>query len=277
MGLLYAHFDESYNQPNVKTPNDVPVYTVACYLSPAWKWKRFNQKWNEVLTEAGLNGFGFHMNRYENRIKEYADWDDEKRVQVLKGLHKIIGDEIIYGSAFTMDRIAFEEIITEDARQVLAAKSPYAFNAFSCMSEINDWCDKKKYEGPIQYVFAHLDKQGGHLDEFFGRALKNEKLRKALRLNGTWAKGLAKDVPGLQAADILAYEVTKRIADVYGAGEREIRKSLQNMQLVTRGKFNGGYLGREQMVQMIEDFKQGKLRSMFTDSNQSFTVLADVE
>jgi hypothetical protein len=166
-----------------------------------------------------------------------------------------------------MDRVAFEEIVTEDARQVLSAKSPYAFNAFSCMSEMNDWCNKKNYEGPIQYVFAHLDKQGGHLDEFFGRALKNEKLKKALRLTGTWTKGLARDVPGLQGADILAYEVTKRIADLYGAGEREIRKSLDNMHLATGGKFQGGYLGRDQMIQMMDGFKRGKLHSMYTDFN----------
>ena len=265
VAVLYAYFDESYNQPNPKQPNDVLIYTVACYLSPVWKWKRFSKRWKVVLDDAGIDDF--HMNRYENRIKEYADWDEDKRVQVIKSLLRIIADEIIYGTAFTMDRVAFDEIVTEDARRVFSAKSCYAFNAFSCMSEINDWCNKKGYEGPIQYVFAHLDRQGGQLDEFFRRALKNPKLKQALRLTGTWTKGLAKDVPEMQAVDILAYEVTKRTADLFGAGEREIRKSLQNMHLASRGKFQGGYLGRDQMIQMMSDFKQGKMHSLYTDFN----------
>jgi hypothetical protein len=173
VGLLYAYFDESYNPPNPKTPNDVPVYTVACYLSPVWKWKRLTQKWSKAISDAGLAGIGFHMNRYENRIQEYADWDNDKRVRVLKSLHKIIDDETIYSTAFVMDRVAWDEVVTDDLRQVFHTKSPYACNAFSCMSEINQWCNRKNYEGPIQYVFAHLDRQGGQLDEFFGIALRS--------------------------------------------------------------------------------------------------------
>lgn len=266
VAVLYAYFDESYNQANPKMPNDALIYTVACYLSPVWKWKRLADKWTKVLTEAGIDDF--HMNRYENRVKEYEKWDETKRVQVLQRLHKIINDEVIYGSAFAMDRIAFDEIVTTEARRVLSARSPYAFNAFSCMSEINDWCNKKGYNEPIHYVFAHLQKQGGDLDGFFKRALANPQLKKALRLTGTWTKGLAKDVPQLQAVDILAYEVTKRAADLFGAGERKIRKSLQNMRLASKGKFQGGYLGRTQMIKMMSDFNQGKLHSMFTDFNQ---------
>jgi len=77
--VLYAYFDESYNQPNAKQPNDVLIYTIACYLSPVWKWKRFSKRWKVVLDDAGIDDF--HMNRYENRIKEYVDWDEDKRVQ----------------------------------------------------------------------------------------------------------------------------------------------------------------------------------------------------
>jgi hypothetical protein len=54
---------------------------------------------------------------------------------------------------------------------------------------------------------------------------------------------------------------------MFGAGEREIRKSLQNMHLNSGGKFQGGYLGRDQMIQMMDDFKQGKIHSLFTDFN----------
>ena len=181
VAVLYAYFDESYNHPNSKRPNDPLIYTVACYLSPVEQWKKFGRKWKDVLAEAGIEAF--HMNRYENRIGEYADWSESKRIKVLQDLHKIIGQHTIYSSAFVADRVAFDEIVTAEARRVFSARSPYAFNAFSCMSEINYWCDQHGYKDSIHYVFPHLDKQGGDLDEFFNRALKNDQLKKSASVN----------------------------------------------------------------------------------------------
>ena len=258
VAVLIAYFDESYNQPNAKRPNDPLVYTVAAYLAPVAQWRKFSRKWHSALRQIGIESF--HMNKYENRIGEYADWPEIKRVGVIKRLQRIIKEHTIYSCSFSMDKVAFDEEISPELRRAVYARSPYGFNAFSCMSELSAWCEEHGFKEPINYVFAHLQKQGGDLDSFFNQALRDAKIKAALRLTGTWTKGLAKDVPQLQAADILAYEINKRIVDVVAGGDRAIRKSLQNMRLVSGNRFHGGFFSREQMIQMESDFRAGKLK-----------------
>ena len=83
------------------------MYTVAGYLSTIQEWKRFQKEWRRELGRAGVDFF--HMTTYEARIKndegnllgvgKYKDWGNEKRVEVIKRLHRTIHRRVMVGVA----------------------------------------------------------------------------------------------------------------------------------------------------------------------------------
>lgn len=267
VAVLYAYFDESYNHRTQRNPHDPLLYTVACWLAPVNQWKKFGKKWKSALGSVGLEAF--HMNEYENRRADYEDWPEIRRVNFLKRLHRIMKEHIIYGCSYTLDRAAFDELVEPNWKSAFGTKSCYGFAVFSCLDDISGWCEHNGYgDEKIHHVFAHMQGQGSDLDTIFNFLLKRPKLKQAVKLTGMWTKGLARDVPQLQAADILAYEVNKQATNAFGAGAREIRKSLQNLHLFSRGRFNAGYYGREQLAQMMLDLQRGKIRTLEQISEQ---------
>lgn len=260
VAMLTAYFDESYNHRTEKNPNDPLLYTVACWLSTVREWKKFGKKWDSALRSVGLNDF--HMKEYESRIGDYEEWPNIRRVNFLKRLHRIMKEHVIFGCSYTLDSTAFDELVEPNWKKAFGTKSCYGFAVYSCIDELSGWCESNVYKDKsIHHVFAHMQGQGSDLDAIFNTLLQRPKLKELAKLSGMWTKDFAKDVPQLQAADIIAYEINKQAVNVFGAGERAIRKSLDNLHLASRGRFHAGYYGREQLAQMMIDFREGKIPS----------------
>ncbi|MFY9555476.1 MAG: hypothetical protein WAV47_12260 [Blastocatellia bacterium] len=62
---------------------------------------------------------------------------------------------------------------------------------------------------------------------------------------------MMKDKPQLQAADIVAYEVNKRAANIFGLDENKLRASLNNLEL-TAPNFRGMYYGKIEISRIIK-------------------------
>lgn len=251
MAVLTAYFDESYNHRTEKYPNEPLVYTVGCWLSSEQKWLLFGKKWRLALKKAGLEFF--HMTEFEARRGEYEFLSNSRRVSVLKELHRIIDKHTIFGCSSSVNCADYDELIAPTPRYAdYFGRSYYDFNVRVCMHKLKDWCNQTGYNGTIHYVFADLAKQGSALDRMFQEVLNHPELKKQFRANGTWSKGLMKDVVQLQAADVVTYELNKRAVDELKAGEtgqRHIRKSLENMHLSK--KFAPLYFNREEMTRWI--------------------------
>jgi hypothetical protein len=248
--MLAAYFDESYNHRTEKTQNDPLVYTVACCLSTVTRWKKFEKRWRFQLQMAGVESF--HMKDYESRQGPYHDWSNEKRVKVLKGLHKIMKDHILYGCSVTLNKEDFDEKIK--STPLLAhhfGKNYYDFNVRLCVKELNEWCDRNAYRDDMLYVFGEEGKQGSALDRMFGEVLRDPKLKRRYRTKDRWVKGIMKEVLPLQAADILAYELNKRALNEAGGGAQVVRKSLDNLHLSKW--FRNAYFARENLTNLIVD------------------------
>ena len=226
VAVLTAYLDESYNQRTVKNPNDSLVYTVGCWVSTCERWKRFGKEWRSALRSAGLEWF--HMSEYESRLNDYQDWTELKRVGVLKRLHRIIKSNVLYGITSSVNCADYDKLYAGDLRAAFG-KTYYGFNVRVIMKGLAEWADATGYDGQIHYVFAELKGQGNELDTVFRRSLANPEMKKLLRLDGMWAKGLMRDVRQLQAADILAYELNKRCVNHVTAGKKFARKSLENL------------------------------------------------
>jgi hypothetical protein len=253
--LLTAYFDESYNHRTEKYPDEPLVYTVGCWLSTAQKWLLFGKKWQLALRKAGIEFF--HMTDFEARRGIYEFWSNSKRIRVLKELHSIIDKYTIFGFASSVNCTDYDELIAPTRRYAeYFGRNYYEFDARVCMLKmkdwLEDWCNQTGYDGTVNYVFADLAKQGSGLDRMFKEVLDNPELKKRFGASGTWTKGLMREVVQLQAADVVVYELNKRMVDEIKAGKngkRHIRKSLDNMHLSK--KFAPLYFNRDEMTKWI--------------------------
>jgi len=258
VAVLTAYLDESYNQRTIKNPNDPLAYTVGCWLSTVREWKKFNKKWLAVLKGAEIEWF--HMSEYESRFKEYKSWPDSKRITVLKKLHGIIKDHTIQGVTVSVNCADYDEVLTNDWKQIFG-KTYYSFNVRMIMKFLAEWADEKGQPGPIHYVFAELNGQGNELDKIFRESLKMPNVRKWLRLNGMWSKGLMREVTQLQAADIVAYELNKRVVNHMSPNENFVRKSLNNLaEGIYMNRLAPLYFGKDELIRLLHETQHGTPR-----------------
>lgn len=249
--MLTVYFDEAYNHHTEKNPDDPLVYTVGCWLSTSQRWLLFGKKWRFALKLAGIEFF--HMTEFESRRGAYESWSNSKRIRILKDLHRIIDKHTIWGCSSSVNRADYDDLIatTPDFANYFG-KNEYDFNVRVCMHKLKDWYAQQGYDGTVQYVFADLAKQGGALNRIFQEILRSPELKKRFRVDGMWTKGLMREVVQLQAADVVTYEINKRVVNELKAGntgQRHIRKSLENMHLSR--KFAPLYFNRDEMNKWI--------------------------
>jgi len=150
----------------------------------------------------------------------------------------------------------------EDTLRRIYGKTYYGFNVRMIMKHLAEWADKENIPGPIHYVFAELTGQGNELDRVFRRVLKTPASKKFLRLTGMWSKGLMRDVSQLQAADIVAYELNKRVVNHVGTSPKFVRQSLDNLAAGLYGaRLAPLYFGGKELIKLQEEILTSKPRS----------------
>ena len=248
VAVLKAYFDESYNQPNPKRPNEPLLYTVGCWLSTAEKWSKFDKRWKRILEDAGIEYF--HASTFESRFPPYDGWSDTKRLRVQQDLLRAISDYTIFGSAPMVHRGDWEKFIEKrPALRDAFGRTPYGFDVMAAIGMVTDWCNRNDYSGPVRYIFAELKGQGNVLDFIFKTLLENREIRERYRLDGTWSKGLMRLIRPLQAADIIAYEFNKRAANHMSPDRKTIRGTLRylNQRGLSDANVDPIYFGKTEL------------------------------
>jgi hypothetical protein len=247
IAVLTAYFDESYNQPKDSNKGEHLIYAVGCCLSTKEQWTKFNVKWKSAL-EAEPKIDYFHMCDFEFGAPPYTDWSDSVRKERLQRFHTILKEHTIFNCASVVSRDDFDTVPIK--RYKLPNFDYYTFNVIVCMDEIASWCRKNNHNEPIRYFFSHIVKQGAYLDEWFSYCLRHPELKKRYRMFESWSKGLMKDVPPLQAADIIAYEMNKRAANEYGKTKQYFRPELDSLNLPP-DRFNALFYGKEELHDIL--------------------------
>lgn len=245
MVMLSVYFDESYNQPTSKEPDMPLVYTIGGYLSTVQQWKAFQKEWSKTLKDAGIPFF--HMADYESRFGFYKDWSDEKRIEVLQKLHTIINKYVLKGFATSILISDYEGL---SAEQKFVFGEPHVCALISCMKHIAVLCDEFDITDRIAYVFEN-SRFNGRISTTFGNLSDED--NKGYRVGSlTFAQ---KECMPLQAADILAYEVTKEIARQKNqSNTRHTRKSIKNLAI--HGIDELYYMEREHFVEVLTKAKE---------------------
>jgi len=203
------YIDESYSSR---------VFVLAGYIAPDSRWHRFKERWASLLSAEGHftreNGIEvvlpFHMTDFESRQKAYAQWDEAKRVRIIKGLIDIINETFEY--AFTVALPL--EILKRECPSVLMdrPKQQLLTKYMLCLNELYG------YAAHVTPWIPKLSVVSGVVSEVDSTVRRD--LADILRgVEAVRFEDKSVYTP-LQAADILAYEEMKRFDNhVLGNGK----------------------------------------------------------
>ena len=195
-----AYFDESGSK-------EPPGYFgVAGFVGSDYQWSVFDRLWQETLETTGAPYL--HMREFAHSVDAFTEWKDDKarREQLMAGVvAAILQSELTaVGSAL---RVGDFDALTE--KQRIRLQSPY----FCCLQDVL-WGFALTTVGQDPKVEVHVtgDRHRQHEE-------KARKLHRALRRTGRLFANLSDELNfadtqqtfGLQAADLLAYEMVKEL------------------------------------------------------------------
>lgn len=201
--MIWAYYDESgeYDQSG----NLLNMSIGGCVASLE-NWRGFGAEWQAILEREGLSHF--HMTDFEKWSPPFdfklpdGSRDKERHNRLLNDLLKVMLDRVDYFAGF-----AESKPIPADAKRAHGSSMEGCVVA-AISHAVHDLWDR--YQQPINLVFGKQKHFG------YGKILKYQEMY-------DWGEGAGRikhlsmasplDLPQLQAADILAYEMSKEQRD----------------------------------------------------------------
>ena len=213
-----AYFDESGNE-------ELPGYFgVAGFVGFDNQWSVFDRLWKNALESTGAPYL--HMREFAHSVDAFADWKDDKerREKLMAGVVTAVQQSELtaVGSAL---RVADFDALTKVQR--IRLQSPYFF----CLQDVLLGFALINFgEEPKVVVHVTGDRQGQHAD-------KARKLHRAMRQSGRLFAHFSDELNfanmqqafGLQAADLLAYEMVKELRNQDARPEDGMRWPLDQI------------------------------------------------
>ena len=162
------------------------------------------------------------------------DWDDQRRKRALRDAIKIVNECTLFAAYGAVASDEYRAIIPAPIRKQLGHEYPLCYQL--CMTDLLDKVGRDRKEPPLEQVIVVLDRG----NKVYGKVqARHELMRKypivlgRRRLCHLFQEDKRK-LLGLQAADILAYEIGKRLRDVrqLSNGERRARMRASLKELV---------------------------------------------
>jgi hypothetical protein len=226
---MEAYFDETGIHDKAK------VCIVAGFYGPKQAWRQFEKRWNSILSKyPQIAEEGFHARRFfardenKKRVGDYATWSDEKASAFLERLIQCIVTNRIFPIGYAVIVDDFLALPYESRQWFTGAR----FNRTTGKAETSG-CPSKPYYLPFQFcvlksvelskaspvnkldVFVGIDTTfHKYASDLFSFLMGDERLDRSVRsCLGSLRNPLAKQTPGIQAADLLAYRMHRASLD----------------------------------------------------------------
>ena len=234
------------------THSGSPISTMGAYLFRDRQYRRFIDEWALALSERGSGIRFFHAKECAHLRGEF------QRV----GLGRTSADALYqYLIALIKRRAILGVAVSAAESDFEAAKPPWVTHSFysylvQCLTGgIYDWAERSNFAGGISYIL-----EAGHEKEGeAGRGLEVLRDFPVCRTGSRYvshAFGSKDGFPGLQAADILAYEWFK---DRKNQMEGEPRRRRQSLAALMKGKAHvHAHFTREMMTNTFRQIKSVK-------------------
>ena len=194
---LCAYFDESGDPAD---PH-VTAFAMGGCIASDEDWRIFDSEWNDALAEAGVSWF--HMVDFEHparqRSNEFFGWNDSKRRQLLNRLLDIMNRHVTcIGTA-------------ERLKHPRRALQEYYYSHYrTCVTRPALFTHREM----VNFVFSRHETVSGkepqrsEFTDYHGLVVRTYSTRKRWQDRlGSIVVDDPRRVPGLQAADIVAYEL----------------------------------------------------------------------
>lgn len=262
---LQAFIDDSGTHTNHS-----PVCVAAGYFGGAHYWKQFDLDWERVVKNRGLAEF--HASRFwagglgGKTVGAYAGWTKEDCESFLDELLRIIARYKIWpiGSAVV---IADWNVLGADERAFLsgalfregkyqkggAPTKPYFMPFLFAVQGVARYCDAGH---PVDFVVDESTALNGYARNYF-QEIKISNFQHADKL-GTIRSGDSKTLPGLQAADLLAYLTLRRTRERPEIGQEIDSDSPLGRAVKKARNLKGDFklLGKLAFDRLLKEFRK---------------------
>lgn len=249
---VWGYFDASGTHDNLdRSGKPSPAVSVAGYLATPLQWQRFDNRWREILGDAGVPYF--HATDFVARVPPFDGWTEEKRKGFTLALIDAISGNVTYGIGMAVVRAEYENILVTYPITRKAFGTPYTFCCHMCLWTGSDWAHNRRYNDTIKYVFESGDFSQEILAAH-SHACNDDRLREFFRfgVGGLTFEDGVKTTP-LQAADFLAYEMYREMGRHLqpNPGQTYTRNSFMAL-LQIAGEYK--MYGKDEVIGYLHDY-----------------------
>jgi hypothetical protein len=190
--MLEAYFDESESEGK-------KVFVLAGWAAPAETWREFEVAWKATLDAFGLRCF--HSVDSAHRKREFAGWATERQRNLMNALVGALESRPMLGLSLRINLEDYDRLTKVHGPRWHRPYFLALWHCTVCVAEIA----RHFGEPDTTFVFAHQPEWSGRVPGHYGR------MKDLNELYGTGSYGALRidmpaQTPGLQAADLLAYE-----------------------------------------------------------------------
>jgi len=214
--VLRSYLDDSGKADD---PAHVAI-TLAGYVFDADAWEHFDAQWWAALDRHGAKYF--HCKDAFHLVKPFDAWTHPQVDALYHDLREALKESAPNGVVSIVNLADYRALLPQGNK----ADDPYCLCFADCMAYIEALAGARE-----DYVTVTLDSQ----DDFGNAALgiwkemtdydDDQSGRKVQKI--AFAK--MRQIPGLQGADVLAWEANKQVTEVLRATDRPTRKSLLDL------------------------------------------------
>ncbi len=194
MALLAAYLDEAGTHGGSRLVN------VAGAIASVPQWTNFTKKWKRQIALHNLSFF--HMTDFVTGRGPYRGWDEHKKKQVLLALIQIIKDHVRYLVGNAVSPEDFDAAYAKHPTPCI--KNAYHFCAVMTLPTVGYWKLASTKRPPVDLIFESGNKLFDQYFRLIQKDFSNDMARESYGIKSL-SLGDKKEMPPLQAADIIAY------------------------------------------------------------------------
>lgn len=191
--MFSIYIDDSGSSPEDK------FAIAAGVVFPAKRIEAFEREWNSFLEKEGMPDLHASACVARNPHSVFATWDDAKVERVLARAQQIVFKYSVKAFSIGIHKQDYDDLIPDDMR-IGVSDSHYVWALSSVLGLSYDWVSERS--APMEYVFPNCSKQEKRDIE---EAIDYSESIYADHFSGHYSFRSAKEVPGLQTADLFAW------------------------------------------------------------------------
>ena len=252
MLFLTAYFDESgdFNDPKKNFTG------MAGFIAPAAIWQQVEEKWDAIVKrpEYDLKKY-VHMKEMAHCQGQFMGWEKDRRDALHKELIGVLVEAEVIPMGCIVSNSAFRSL---SERQQTIFKSPY----FLCLQRCIHAATSETIttvEDTVAMVFARQEtfgtvdaNRGGTTEQLYDNIKRHTPFGNTM---GAYASDTPQRSIPLQAADFLAYEMTKEFETLVSCPERKMRRSYIELLKAGGEQPLMDYVDRPGLLQIIVESK----------------------